>query len=160
MVRLVGIACNRRRVDSSATLFSESCSLHVATVVPIENWRRLTPDALDLVGKVVHLLVDEQQGLPSQLRTQSVRNPSLKGAAATGLASGAEVTVSFPGVDRRVAQYSFTADDITNKAAPSVVLVTHGATPAFVNNGRHLLRDYEVAFDADGGWFGFRKVVP
>jgi hypothetical protein len=97
---------------------------------------------------------------PSQLPTQSVRNPSLKGAAAIGLASGAEVTVSFPDVDRPVAQYSFTVGDTTNEAAPSAVLVTHGATPAFVNTGRHLLRDYDVAFDADGGWFGVRKVVP
>jgi hypothetical protein len=97
---------------------------------------------------------------PSQLPTQSVRNPSLKGAAATGLASGAEVTVSFPGVNRPVAQYSFTVGDTANEAAPSVVLVTHGDMPAFVNTGRHLLRAYEVAFDADGGWFGFRKVVP
>jgi hypothetical protein len=97
---------------------------------------------------------------PSQLPTQSVRNPSLKGAAATGLASGAEVIVSFPSVDRPISQYSFTVGDTTNEDAPSVVLVTRGGTPAFVNTGRHLLRGYEAAFDANGGWFGFRKVVP
>jgi hypothetical protein len=97
---------------------------------------------------------------PSQLPTQPVPNPSRKGATSIGLASGVEVTVSFPNADSPVSQYRFTVGDNANEIAPSVVLITRGGTPAFVNTGRHLLRDYDVAFDADGGWFGFRKAVP
>ncbi|WP_413989869.1 hypothetical protein ACMDCR_28705 [Labrys okinawensis] len=97
---------------------------------------------------------------PSALPTQPVPNPSREGAEATGLAAGAEMTVSFPDEATPVAQYAFTAGDVADKAAPSVVLVNRPGTPAFVNTGRHFLRDYDVAFDADGGWFGFRKVAP
>ena len=97
---------------------------------------------------------------PSQLPTQPVPNPSRKGAISTGLASGVEVTVSFPDADSPVSQYRFTVGDNANETAPSVVLITRGGTPAFVNTGRHLLRDYDVAFDADGGWFGLRKAGP
>jgi len=26
-----------------------------------------------------------------------------------------------------------------------------------VNTGRHMLRQFDVLFDADGGWFGLRR---
>ncbi|MBP2297488.1 hypothetical protein [Azospirillum picis] len=97
---------------------------------------------------------------PSQLPTKPVPNPSLPGQTATGLVPGARVTVSFPDAVAPVAQYGFTVGDNADQTAPSVVLVTSGATPAFVNTGRHLLRGYDVAFDADGGWLGLRKSTP
>lgn len=100
---------------------------------------------------------------PAQLPTQPVKNPSHQDKMSTGLTTGATVTVSFPDAANPVAQYSFTADNSTTNPdgpAPSVVLIPSAADPAFVNTGRHLLRAYDVAFDADGGWFGFRKVAP
>jgi hypothetical protein len=93
---------------------------------------------------------------PSSLPTAPVPNPSRKGLEAVGLASGAGVAVSFPDATAPVAHYAFTMGDEANEAAPSVVLITNPGTPAFVNTGRRLLRKYDVAFDADGGWFGFR----
>ncbi|GLS20737.1 hypothetical protein GCM10007874_37540 [Labrys miyagiensis] len=114
------------------------------------------PVLIDTGIKQMYLTVSN----PSALPTEPVPNPSRAGAEATGLTAGAEVTVSFPDGASPIAQYAFTVGDTGDKAAPSVVLVNRPGTPAFVNTGRHFLRDYDVAFDADGGWFGFRKVVP
>jgi len=64
---------------------------------------------------------------PTQLSTQPVPNPGRKGATTTGLASGVEVTVSFPDADGPMSQYRFTVGDNANEIAPSVVLITRGA---------------------------------
>jgi len=96
---------------------------------------------------------------PAQLPTEPVANPSRNGAAATGLAPGATVVVTFPDALHPVARYGFTVGDATNPATPGVVLLNHGAARAYVNAGRHFLRDDEIAFDAAGGWFGFRKAA-
>ncbi|GKS96087.1 hypothetical protein [Acidovorax sp. SUPP2825] len=91
---------------------------------------------------------------PSALPTTAIPNPSLKGAMATGLVAGTSVQVSFPDDAAPVAQYTF---QVGTPQAPTAVIVTRPSAQAFVNTGRHLLRQHDVLFDADGGWFGLRR---
>ncbi|WCM93019.1 hypothetical protein M5C99_22250 [Acidovorax sp. NCPPB 2350] len=90
---------------------------------------------------------------PAALPTKEIPNPSRKGRTATGLKEGTPVQVMFPGAQAPVAQYDFRVGDA---AAPQAVLVNKPGSPAFVNTGRHMLRQYDVLFDAEGGWFGLR----
>jgi len=91
---------------------------------------------------------------PSALPTTAIPNPSRKGATATGLANSTEVKVSFPDDAAPVAEYRF---QVGSPQAPTAVIVTRPSDQAFVNTGRHMLRQFDVLFDADGGWFGLRR---
>lgn len=90
---------------------------------------------------------------PSTLPTTQVPNPSRRGWTVTGLQPDTPVQVMFPGAQAPAAQYDFRVGDA---AAPQAVLVNSPGTPAFVNTGRHMLRQFDVLYDAEGGWFGLR----
>lgn len=97
---------------------------------------------------------------PSQLPTQPVVDPSRQDVKAIGLIPGTTVNVSFPDASHPIARYAFAADDGQELDAPTAVLVNSSTPFAFVNTGRHFLRSFDLAFDANGGWFGLRKVDP
>ncbi len=92
---------------------------------------------------------------PSALPTAQIPNPSRRGHTVTGLQPDTPVQVMFPGAQAPVAQYDFRVGDA---AAPQAVLVNSPGRPAFVNTGRHMLRQFDVLYDAEGGWFGLRPV--
>ncbi|GKT16763.1 hypothetical protein AVHY2522_12875 [Acidovorax sp. SUPP2522] len=90
---------------------------------------------------------------PSALPTAQIPNPSRRGQPVTGLKDGTRVQVMFPDAQAPVAQYDFRVGDAD---APQSVLVNAPGRPAFVNTGRHLLRQFDLLYDAEGGWFGLR----
>jgi hypothetical protein len=92
------------------------------------------------------------------VHTVPVRNPST-GNLVPGLPNGARVRVSFPNAASPMAFYTFVVGG-ANPMQPTVALVNPAATPAFVNTGRHFLRDFDVLFDAVGGLYGLRWTGP
>ncbi|MDA8523498.1 hypothetical protein [Acidovorax sp. NCPPB 4044] len=90
---------------------------------------------------------------PTALPTAQIPNPSRRGRTTTGLKDGTRVQVMFPGAQSPVAEYDFRVGDA---AAPQSVLVNSPGRPAFVNTGRHMLRQFDVLYDAEGGWYGLR----
>ncbi|AVT14374.1 hypothetical protein [Paracidovorax avenae] len=115
---------------------------------------------------------------PASLPTQQIPNPSRPGHTSNGLKEGTPVQVLFPDAQAPVARYVFNAG---GAGAPRAVLVNRppsgsasstcaaGSTvaqgasapfgrPAFVNTGMNLLQQYDVLFDAEGGWFGLRPL--
>ncbi|MFM2043031.1 MAG: hypothetical protein RLY86_1607 [Pseudomonadota bacterium] len=95
---------------------------------------------------------------PQSLNTVLQPNPSEKGKEVPALPTGAEVKVTIPATGTPAATYSFTVGNAADTLQPSLVIVTSAGTPAFVNTGRHFLRGFEMLYDADGGWVGFRPV--
>lgn len=95
---------------------------------------------------------------PQTLKTTQQPNPSEKGKLVPALAAGSAVTVSVPATGTPAVTYSFTVGNPADTLQPSLVIVTGPGSPAFVNTGRHFLRGFEMLFDADGGWVGFRPV--
>jgi len=88
-------------------------------------------------------------------------NPSRHGASVGALADGSQVTVRFPGAASPVAHYTFRVGDTGNPMQPTIAIPSIVDTTAtFVNTGRHFLRDFDVLFDAQGGWFGLRWTGP
>lgn len=56
--------------------------------------------------------------------------------------------------------YMFFVGHVENEVAPTQVITTvSNITAPFVNTGRHLLRRYNVLFDARDGWYGVRYSV-
>ena len=97
--------------------------------------------------------------VPSSMGVDTVRvpDPSERCRLVRGLANGSRVRVSFqPAAGGPAPSYGFTVGDTTNPTTPSVVITSIDSAAVFVNTGRHLLRAYEVAYDADGGFFGLR----
>lgn len=77
------------------------------------------------------------------------------------LDNGSTVDVRFGSAEKYIASESFTVGDEAASRrgiAPSVVRMTLAdpvRNPPHVNTGRHFLRAWKVAFDSDGGYFGF-----
>ncbi|GKS96089.1 hypothetical protein [Acidovorax sp. SUPP2825] len=96
---------------------------------------------------------------PSALPTAQIADPTRRGRPVTGLKDGTRVQVMFPGAQAPVAQYDFRVGDAD---APQSVLVnapgrfTFVGRPAFMNTGRYLLKQFDLLYDAEGGWFGLR----
>ncbi|MGQ9366958.1 hypothetical protein [Azospirillum sp. ST 5-10] len=95
---------------------------------------------------------------PGGLRTVAIETASETGKRVSGLAPDSRVEVRFPGAGRPIATYGFTVGS-GDPLAPSAVIVNRPGTPAFVNTGRHVIRGFDVLFDADGGWFGLRPAA-
>ncbi|PSN59804.1 hypothetical protein BS50DRAFT_507487 [Corynespora cassiicola Philippines] len=88
----------------------------------------------------------------------TIRNPNPKGMAkfVRRIQPGTKITVGFPALDASmVAGYSFQAGE-GSQMEPSHVVPEREGSPPFINTGRNFLFGYQVAFDADGGRFGFR----
>ncbi len=93
---------------------------------------------------------------PEALQTVTETNPSTKKPAKV-LAPGQTVTITVPTQPATTFAFTMGSGEAT---VPSQVLVNSPSAKGFVNTGRHVLRRYEVMFDADGGWFGLRAVGP
>lgn len=89
---------------------------------------------------------------PGALRTRTETNNNDK-VPAKVLAPGETVRLTVP--TQPATTFAFTVGQ-PDPAAPTQVLVNSPMATAFVNTGRHVLRRYEVLFDADGGWFGLK----
>ncbi|EGY01140.1 hypothetical protein AZA_88957 [Nitrospirillum viridazoti Y2] len=76
---------------------------------------------------------------------------NLPQAKAETLGKGDAVNIRIPATGMPIATYAFTVNP-QDPLQPSAVYVHQ--RPAFANTGRHFLRSYQVAFDADGGYFG------
>jgi hypothetical protein len=100
----------------------------------------------------------------SQVSVQTNPKPdlSVKGKNVPVLADGSQVTVRFPDNNAPVAFYTFTVGDTTqaNPMAPAQVITSTNGKTAFVNTGRHFLRDFNVLYDAEGGLFGLKWTGP
>ena len=89
-----------------------------------------------------------------------VRNPNKNGHAqyVKRVKPGTNITINFPiSKEGEAAGYSF---EVGRGASmePAYVVPEKQAPPPYVNTGRNFLFGYSVAFDADGGRFGFRAV--
>jgi hypothetical protein len=93
----------------------------------------------------------------------TIRNPNKEGDAeyVRRVKPGTNITIGFPtleGMDH-VIGYSLIVGGKT-PMAPTYVVPEKQAPPPFVNTGRNFLKSLDVAFDAEGGGFGFRPRHP
>jgi hypothetical protein len=73
--------------------------------------------------------------------------------------AGTRITVGFPTLGgSTVARFEFEVGDEKDKT-PSYVVPDNEKSPPYINTGKHFLFEYDIAFDATRGRFGFRKVV-
>lgn len=102
-----------------------------------------------------HILIDT--GVTRMFMTVPPdRLPGLT-ASATGLAAGTPVAIRFGVEGGAPMGYRFEAGDGKAVAAPSeIVLSGIGVRPTFVNTSVYILNRFDIGFDADSGWFGYR----
>ncbi|WP_224240417.1 hypothetical protein [Hyalangium gracile] len=98
----------------------------------------------------------------SEVPVQTVLAPDLSSPKrqVPVLKDGSQVTVRFPGNDHPMAFYTFKVGDKGSDMQPAQVITTKNGKNAFVNTGRHFLRNFNVLYDAEGGLFGLRWVGP
>jgi len=107
----------------------------------------------------MYLRTDEGVELPNV----TVRNPNKEGDAEWVKRGkpGTKIAIAFPSMDgTEVARYSFEVGDKGTRMGPTYVVPERQAPPPYVNTGRNFLFGFSVAFDADGGRFGFRPIHP
>lgn len=80
--------------------------------------------------------------------------PPAQGATGT-LPDGAQVTISVGTGDAAFPLYSFAVGD-GSPLAPDAIHLRVAPDRVFVNTSFHLLNGYDVLFDGDGGYVGFR----
>lgn len=84
--------------------------------------------------------------------------PPAQAAGQTGsLAPGTEVSIRVGGPEDGFQLYSFTVGDGSPLAPDATHLRVSDARPPFVNTSFHLLNGYDMLYDADGGYVGFRR---
>ncbi|WP_239025239.1 hypothetical protein [Rhodoligotrophos defluvii] len=73
------------------------------------------------------------------------------------LPPGTEVSLLLNSADGAPSElYSFTADDGSSPLAPSSIHLRVSPERTFVNTSLHILNGFDVLYDADGGYVGFR----
>lgn len=72
------------------------------------------------------------------------------------LRPGTRLRFSFPDAAVPAADYEITVGDRSSALAPERVVLNTKRPQPFVNTGLHVLNGYDVLYDADGGWYGFR----
>jgi hypothetical protein len=82
--------------------------------------------------------------------------PQQVGDGAAGLAPGTQVSISVGTQDKHKELYSFEAG-IGSAMAPEGVHLDVSDKRVFVNTSYHFLNGYDVLYDADGGYVGFRR---
>lgn len=97
---------------------------------------------------------------PAPATSVPTRNPNIhdRVVLVPALAAGTRVTVRIPGQQAQIGSYSFAAGDTTSRVAPALAMRTADAA-VFVNTGRHFYRAFDVLYDADGGFFGLRRIT-
>ena len=84
--------------------------------------------------------------------------PPAQAAGQTGsLIPGTEVSIRVGGPEEGFELYGFTVGDGSPLAPDATHLRVSSARPAFVNTSFHLLNGYDMLYDADGGYVGFRR---
>lgn len=84
--------------------------------------------------------------------------PPAQAAGQTGsLSPGTEVSIRVGGPEDGFDLYGFTVGDGSPLAPDATHLRVSSARPAFVNTSFHLLNGYDMLYDADGGYVGFRR---
>ena len=84
--------------------------------------------------------------------------PLAQAAGQTGsLISGTEISIRVGGSADGFQLYSFTVGDGSPLAPEGTHLRVSDSRPTFVNTSFHLLNGYDVLYDADGGYVGFRR---
>lgn len=80
----------------------------------------------------------------------------------TQLPPNTSLTITFlPGTDgRAAASYGFVVDGPKSELAPSKITLIRRSDKTFVNTGVNLLNGFDILYDADGGYTGFRPVQP
>ncbi|KAF2012837.1 hypothetical protein BU24DRAFT_425444 [Aaosphaeria arxii CBS 175.79] len=108
-------------------------------------------------------------GPDGDIPTVTIPNPNPNGYAefVQRVKPGTKITVEFPREDQGgddeelepVEEYSFRVGEGATLMEPAYVVPAKRMSPAFVNTGRNFLYGCSVAFDAEGGRFGFRRVT-
>lgn len=99
--------------------------------------------------------------VPSTVKFDTVPEKDLSVPSRTlkVLAPKSTVKVSFPDAVKPVASYGFTLGDTSNILAPAQAIPSMGKTPAaFVNTGRHFLREFQFLYDAEEGQVGLKRL--
>jgi hypothetical protein len=93
----------------------------------------------------------------------TIRNPNKEGDAeyVRRVKFGTKIMIGFPTLEGKDHVIGYSVEVGQEKPmAPTYVVPTKQAPPPYVNTGRNFLRGMDVAFDADGGRFGFRPRHP
>ncbi|CAA9958236.1 hypothetical protein PTMSG1_01801 [Pyrenophora teres f. maculata] len=104
---------------------------------------------------IAQMYIRAEQGV--SIPTVIIPNPNPNGNArmVKRVKPGTKLSIGFPSLDRPATSYSFVVGD-NSTIEPSYVFPQLPEHPPFVNTGRCLLFGYSIAFDAKGGYFGFR----
>jgi hypothetical protein len=93
----------------------------------------------------------------------TIRNPNAEGdpECVRRVKFGTNIMIGFPTLEGKDHVIGYSVEVGQEKPmAPTYVVPTKQAPPPFVNTGRNFLRGMDVAFDAEGGRFGFRPRYP
>ncbi|HEX6040658.1 hypothetical protein [Longimicrobium sp.] len=90
--------------------------------------------------------------LPPEMAAGSIPGPGQP------LANGRRVSVRIPAAGDAVGTYTFVTGS-GDAAAPCGVILTDRKPAAFVNTSNRFFRQFDVLFDAHGGWFGLRPAT-
>lgn len=77
-----------------------------------------------------------------------------------GLAPATRLALSFPGASpsEPAASYTIAVGDDASPLAPSGIHLNTTRPDPFVNTGLHVLNGFDLLYDAEGGFFGFRPL--
>jgi hypothetical protein len=83
--------------------------------------------------------------------------PAQAGAMTGTLAPGTQVSIRLGTAEQSSELYGFTVGDGSALAPQGIHLRVSADRPAFVNTSFHLLNGFDLLYDAEGGYAGFRR---
>ncbi|WP_342641944.1 hypothetical protein [Rhodoligotrophos ferricapiens] len=83
--------------------------------------------------------------------------PAQAGDNEGSLPPGTTVSLQVGPAEQAQDLYSFSADDGASSLAPSAIHLRVSPSRVFVNTSLHILNGFDVLYDADGGYAGFRQ---